>query len=272
MMLQEELDVPIASQMGLYSAFKYVILDGPENTEVWDPHAPPPVEEPEDDVKIRVDYLESDFTDDHFDLRKKEHLLGKALARLSQKQADDTVHQSLQLLGWVLFEKWDKVLALKTGDVAKDCLDKAKELVNAAEFAEKENVLKYLDGKKESAMDMSKTLLENIQSAVKEHEPKYIQKQMELFQSWESSRESEMEKQLALYKKEARIKELQRIKKEFEEKEKKLFFFERQEEFDTFKEDKILAWKRKLPPRTWGPRINRKKKEVVSDSYIPPEV
>ena len=273
MMLQEDLNVPVASPMALLSIFRYVLADGPENPEPWEPQAPAPKEEPEDDVKIRVDFLDSEFTDDHFDLKKKEHLLGKTLVQLSRKQGEQPVFKSLELLGWILFEKWDHVLDTPhTTEVAKDCLDKAKDLVNASEFEQKESVLKHLEEFKASdSLDTGEILTDLIKSAVKEHEPRYIQSQVENFQSWERAREAEMKKQLELYNRESRIEEIKRRKREFEEREKKLFFFERQDEFEQFKEDKILAWRKQLPRRTWTKPITRKKREVVSDNYIPPE-
>ena len=275
MMLQEDLQVPIASQMALYATFKYAMTPSAEENGAqipWDPQAPPPQEEPEDDVKIRVDYLPTDYTDDHFDLKKKEHLIGKTLVRTSQKQqSESAMYKSLELLGWTLFEKWDNVLSFKA-EVSKDCLDKAKEIVNAAELEQKESVLKHLEGLKESSLDTEQALVAAVKDAVKEHEPTYIQTQVELFSAWEQARETEMKKQLAMYNRESRIDEISRRKKEFEEREKKLFFFERQEEFEAFREDKILEWKKKLPPRTWSKKITYQKKEVVSDSYVPPEV
>lgn len=102
MMLQEEFTTPIASQLATYSTLKYVL--NMTNEDVWDP-IPDEVEpEPEDEVKIRVFEVENPDFDEHFDLVKKEHLLGKTLAKFGQHgMKGSIIDESLQLLGKIFY-------------------------------------------------------------------------------------------------------------------------------------------------------------------------
>ena len=102
MMSQEEFTTPIASQLATYSTLKYVL--NMTNEDVWDP-IPDEVEpEPEDEVKIRVFEVENPDFDEHFDLVKKEHLLGKTLAKFGQHgMKGSIIDESLQLLGKIFY-------------------------------------------------------------------------------------------------------------------------------------------------------------------------
>ena len=74
-----------------------------------------------------------------------------------------------------------------------------------------------------------------------------------------------------MYEREQRLQTIENKKKEMKEREEKLFFFDRFEEFEVAKADKELAWRKKLPSRPYR-RITIKPKAVVSDDYIPPEI
>ena len=104
MMLQEDVSVAMASQMAMLGLFKYALTGQPEP---WEPQAQPKEEEPEEDVKVHVEYLDNGYFDDHFDLTDPAHLTGKALVKISSANptGDQIVDTSLQLLGWTLFEK-----------------------------------------------------------------------------------------------------------------------------------------------------------------------
>ena len=182
-MLQEEFKIPMASQMGLYSTSAYV-QNLKDHTEPWDPQPPPPVEEPEDEVKIRVPFLESSYKDDHFDLTLREHLLGKTLAKFSANGLrGDTadvplVKKSLAILGWTLFEKWDKVVDLcNDGKVTldEDCIRQAQSLAeeNSSEAssaaAQSLGQLSLID------FDVKSFLETEVTKSVQEHEAKFTQ-------------------------------------------------------------------------------------------------
>jgi hypothetical protein len=184
MMLQEEYKIPVASQMGLYSTYAYV-KNLKEHNEPWDPQPPVLVEEPEDEVKIRVPYLESPYKDDHFDLTSRDHLLGKTLAKfsvhgfLSDSSQSQLIQNSLEIVGWTLFEKWDKVLALcrnSSNKLARECIGQAIVLAEenssqkSAEVAQSLGQLTNLE-----EVDVKAVLEEEVTKSIGENEAKFIQ-------------------------------------------------------------------------------------------------
>ena len=60
---------------------------------------------------IKVNFLERPVYDDHFDISKDSMKLGKTFAMVA-KSADDILGRSYQLMGWGLYEKFDKGIAL----------------------------------------------------------------------------------------------------------------------------------------------------------------
>ena len=134
MMLQEENSVPIASEMALYSTLNYIMSENAQESP-WDP-IPEIVEpEPEEEVKIRVEELENPDFDDHFDLVKKEHLLGKTLAFTAegQKIDDSIIRNSLRLLGYAYYEKWSRVeeVLSESKEFSKSVLEQAAKYANS---------------------------------------------------------------------------------------------------------------------------------------------
>ena len=74
--------------MGVYGAYQYVNTDSFKNMNEedsnWEPIKTEIPPEPEDDIKIRVWFDDNNYFDDHFDLTKREHLVGKTLAKFAQ--------------------------------------------------------------------------------------------------------------------------------------------------------------------------------------------
>jgi hypothetical protein len=58
---------------------------------------------------VRVKYLRNPYFDDHFDLRDPKLLVGKTLATLGTT-FQDTIGWTYQLVGWGLYQKWDKAI------------------------------------------------------------------------------------------------------------------------------------------------------------------
>ena len=113
----------------------------------WDPLPDEVIPEPEEEVKIRVEEIENPYFDDHFDLVKKEHLLGKTLAKMASHGIKESLlTNSLQLLGYTLYEKWEKVTEIisKGKEFDQDCIENALHYVNILENIEVENKLKGL--------------------------------------------------------------------------------------------------------------------------------
>ena len=136
----------------------------------------------------------------------------------------------------------------------------------------KDNILSALESVNKVEADVEKSLSELCSAAVTQHEQAYIERQTKLFTSWEAARERELQRQFDLYDREARREAVERRRREMNEEEERLFFFEREAELEQRKEDKLTAWRKTFPPRTWTGKITLKPKKVVSDDYRPPEV
>ena len=186
MMLQEEYKIPAASQMGLFSTYAYV-KNLKEHTEPWDPQPAASIEEPEDDVKIRVPYLESPYKDDHFDLTARDHLLGKTLAKFSihgllsnAATHSQPIRNSLEILGWTLFEKWDRVLELSNNSssskLAQECIQQAIALAEENSSEESTKVAQSLGQLTHfDEVDVTAVLEEEAAKSAAENEAKLIQ-------------------------------------------------------------------------------------------------
>jgi small subunit ribosomal protein S27 len=276
MTLQEEDVVPISSEMALYGLYKYAMLA--EKTEPWEPQASPPEEDPEDEVKIRLKWADTEYNDDHFDLNKESHLVGKSLEYIARKsQEQGAAERALRLLGCAMFEKWDEMMKLmeegKGDTLAKCCVERTKKVLAAAEKCEnKDEILSRLDGLKVEDVDVDAQLKKRIESSVAAKEPDFVKSLEEKMKKWNAAREDELERQYQILQIEARKGEVLRTKKEMAEKEEKMFFFEREQEYERTKESSKLRWRKTLPKYNWKGRITLKPKETVSDDYVPPTV
>lgn len=107
MMLQEEFEHPISNALAIYSCHKYL-----ENPDTWvgvDPATL--IEEPKEEVKVRVRYIRNPYFDDHFDLWKSSDLVGKTLYSIGRTM-DDALGRSCQLRGLILYRKYADAIEL----------------------------------------------------------------------------------------------------------------------------------------------------------------
>ena len=256
MMLQEENEVPIASEMALYSVYSY-LTDEQAQDQVWDP-LPEVVEpEPEEEVKIRVEELENPDFDDHFDLVKKEHLLGKTLAFIARgrKLQDSIIQQSLNLLGFVYFEKWskvEKILNEKDAKFAKECLDLAANYANAAG----NSIADQIQNAPSTQVHIKDILKSHVDSAIEKHQNKYIENQSKLYNEWNILRETELDNQRRKLLEADALQQIDQYKIKLREEEAKLFFFENYNQMEREKRIKYLEWRKYFPSRKgWGKQI-----------------
>lgn len=265
MMIQEDHAIPIAREMALYACYMY--LKHPVSDQVWAPQEVEPEAEPEDEIKIRVKYLEPEHFDDHFDLIRKEHQIGKTLTKLGATDPD------LELLGLVYWEKWDLVRdRAQKGTFAAETIELIRNHVTSMETLEnREDILKLLESVKSSESDVEARLKNAVTESVNQHESKYIETEKKNFEEWNRNREIALEKQYQAYQREAKKEEILRMKQSLEEKEEKLFFFEKKDELDKIKEEKEQAWSKTKPSRSWG-RITLKPRKAVPKDYTPPEM
>lgn len=289
-MLQEEFDHPITTPLAVYSCYAWLRKPQPE---VWDPQPKPKPVEPEEVVKVRVAYLREPFFDDHFDLTKPEHLIGKTLVgfgkHLARQSASDAVAQTSLLLGWTLFEKYDKVIQsldsiLNSGSkqvVHKEWLERCQKAVSESSslpenFAEdfKSRVSRLEAGGFLVDSDIQEVLKERINAAVAKQEKSDIQAQLDRFTTWERVREEEVQRQMRAIEHRKRSAQLEAKKKELEEKEEQLSFFDNLDEWELRFEEKEgkreeLAKMLERRSKKVSAKLQRQAEE---EAYFPPEL
>jgi len=275
-MLQEEYDIPIACEMGIYGTYEFTktecFKNMNEDESNWNPvktEAPP---EPEDEVKVRVWFADNNYFDDHFDLTKREHLIGKTLAKFAQctkrqflqsseNKNTDIVRNSLELLGWSLFEKWDKASHLLSKienncEIAQCCHDAIKEFVEkSSETSDKEGYTALLDKVKTVDLDVSSYLRDQVKVAVSENEGDYINEQISIYREWVMQRDNEVKRKMEMWEKNERKQQLSQRKQELAREEERLFFFENYAKIEKEKQAKFREWKRTWPRKS-GIKVN----------------
>ena len=135
--LQEDFSNPITTQMSLYVCYKFL-----GNLEVFDDLFVPPVEsdgkkKKEIEIKVRVFTLRNPHFDGHFDIKNTNHLLGKTFLYLADEEKNEVVSNSLKLLGYSLYEKYDKGIEFlaksKSATFIKETVEIVKNLAEKVE-------------------------------------------------------------------------------------------------------------------------------------------
>nr|ACO10817.1 Mitochondrial 28S ribosomal protein S27 [Caligus rogercresseyi] len=256
LMLQEESgpEYRVARSLGALGSLHYALKDiKDQETLPWEPLPYPVKPEPEEEVKIRVEYLNPVYNDDHFDLDKAEDIIGKTLFFLGAQHEDAVVRESLLCLGSAL--KGD--VRLPSGPVSQSISDRLRELLSEEDCSQVSfdslDLFQYFE-------DAAKDELSRLDMGTKLRD---------LYLDWNETRESELRRQYDAYMREHRLSELERRKKALQDKEETLFFFDNVSKMDMEKEGKHLEWRKKLPPKM---NIKLKPKQVVSQNYKPPKI
>lgn len=278
--LQEDFSNPITRSLATYACYRYV--KGGEIDHFDDLVPPPPPEQGEvkkkkkEEVKVRVKFLRNPYFDDHFDLRDSKQLLGKTFFILGLNSEQAIVANSCKLLGLVLYGKYDQAVELigaaKGGDVSGEIVELAKGYLGKVENQEDESYRKLVDALqgvgsvlKVSNDSFEKVLLDAINKSVTEHEKPQIDAQKKIYTEWCELRQQRLDEEMARLQRARRIQELERIGREMEQEEQKLWFFENEEKVELQIESKKVFY----PKRWFG---KKKKPRVIDEGYIPPEV
>jgi len=289
MMLQEEFDDPIASNLALFSCYSY--LNNP-NPSPWDPQPRAQVEEPVEEVKVRVDYIREPFFDDHFDLTDSQHLIGKTLVGLGKSADSDSIAQSSLLLGWTLFDKYEKVIETldnvlqsptKSVKIFEHVVSNCEKLIASKdstklsdgfleEFNERVNRLKSEGGI--DASDMMEIIQHRLKEAIKLNEAALIEQQIECYSTWNRVRQEEVEKQVKEMEYNRRKAVLELTKKELLEKEERLNFFDNLDQWELKEEQNEEERKLHAAKMTGsGKKLSSKMlRQAEEDSYVPPDI
>ncbi|KAK0090458.1 hypothetical protein PV325_000122 [Microctonus aethiopoides] len=274
LMLQEDSENNLCNALGIYSCYKFL-----ENPEDWMPPTPIVPDPKEEVVKVRVNYLRNPFFDDHFDLTEPKHLVGKSLVFFG-KLYNDTLGRTCQLRGYILWLKYEQAVKLIKSwidDGINEIIYKEvvplieKELSEINEDKITDDVkelkiqfekLKNLSLKDGSVIDEMEKRLHDV---VKQMEAIEMNNQCQTFEKWENARMNLLEKQIDELDKKRRLENAEKIKRNLQERERLLTFFDREEEIELQIERKLAA-----EEAEFGPVIEVSAEN--EENYIPPEV
>lgn len=268
-MLQEEFENDITCALCQYACYKYI--DG-----YTPPEPSPPVEKNKkvEEIKIRVKYLRNPFFDDHFDITDVLTLSGKTLAWISERTTDN-LNNNLQVIGWLIYKKYDKLLSFSeemnknsTFKLYKEVLELLHKAVINAEESSKSILEKCISilSKVEQKSDISleESIKTSIENAINKSQKNDIAQQGKLFQSWAKIREDCLDAQIKRLDRARRLQLIEEKQKDMNVEEQKLWFFDNEEQIDLQIEEKTNLVVKSTKKKTT--------KAVVDENYIPPEI
>ncbi|CAG4940583.1 unnamed protein product [Colias eurytheme] len=265
-MLQEDYSNDITCSLCQYACYKFISEYKPPLDENKTEKENKKVEE----IKIRVKYLRNEYFDDHFDIKDIKILTGKTLAWIS-KQFQDNTSNNLQLLGWLYYKKYDKLLSLCEKLAGNTSFKVYKEVLNLIE-AESTEDSKEILGKCLSLFSNSEIIEDKmeesikimVENAINRSQNKDIAAQEEMFQNWEIIRETRLQEQTKRLDRIKRIQSIEEKQKELQKEEQKLWFFENEEKIDLQIEEKEQLEDKK--------EVESKTHNKSDEDYIPPEI
>ncbi|XP_053684091.1 uncharacterized protein LOC128734101 [Sabethes cyaneus] len=278
--LQEDFAHPITRSLATYACYRYV-----QSGEISDFEdiAPKVVEAPVEDkkkkkeeIKVRVKFIRNPYFDDHFDLTSSKLLLGKTFYTLGL-QSGAIVGNSCKLLGLVLYEKYAEALkfveACKNVEISGEMVELAKTFLGKVEVKEDESYLKLSEilgtangsGMKLADGSFEKLLLDDVNKSIADNEKQQIEDQIKTYSRWCDLRQQRLEEELARLHRVKRIQEMEKMARDMEQEEQKLWFFENEDKIDLQIDSKKVYY----PKRWFG---KKKKPRTVDEGYVPPEV
>ncbi|KAG0722652.1 28S ribosomal protein S27, mitochondrial [Chionoecetes opilio] len=274
LMLQEDFGPPLTQALVLASCYCYTTT---QDNQPWEDYMPK-VEEPQEEVKIRVKFLRNPYFDDHFDLTEPHPLLGKTLAWVSPL-VGGLAGRSCGLLGWALYGKWEELaaaldrVATEKEPIAASVVVQIKSLVEGVEDVEARERLLSGVGRVEAAeglvveQDLWLAITQLAQDAARAAEPLDIKAQEENYRRWEEQREEEYQRQVQAYKKQQLLAEIEEKKQELTAREEVIYFFDNKEKLSM-----MLPEKKKFYPKRSPAYPKKKRPREVDEAYIPPDV
>uniref|UniRef100_A0A1E1WSS1 28S ribosomal protein S27, mitochondrial n=1 Tax=Pectinophora gossypiella TaxID=13191 RepID=A0A1E1WSS1_PECGO len=270
-MLQEDFTNDITCSLCQYACYKYITN--------FTPPEPPAVEEKNEknkkveEVKIRIKFLRNPYFDDHFDIKDTLLSAGKTLAWISER-SNDTVNNNLQIIGWLVYQKYDKLKSAckhiaETGSpkIFTETIDLIKKECQNGEGETKETLEKcisMLDALGTAETPLEESLKITIENAINKAQNNDISQQKELFKSWIKIREEKLEEQTKRLDRAKRTQLIEEKQKLLEEEEQRLWFFEKEEAIDLQIEEK-----EKLVE---APSGKTKSSKLSDEEYVPPEI
>jgi len=157
------------------------------------------------------------------------------------KKSNDVVGRSYELLGWILFQKWNQVIVclekcLQSKEkLFKDCVDKAEKALSLVTDEESKKIIQekieplikqLSQSGRLSDEDPKKILEEQIQISTKAQEARDINEITSKYADWIQTRNNEIGKQIEEYLKQEKLQKMKEKLEELKKKEELLFFFE----------------------------------------------
>ena len=174
LMLQEE-DDPLSCSLGRLAVWRYW-AGGKVG---WEEGAEED-ENPDEVIRVRVRMVPNEYTDEHFDLRDPDKILGKTMVYLGELGEDNIVNRSLRVLGLGLWGKTGEMETLidsfGVDGVARAVLEGMEVKLGGAE------------------VDMEGELLARSKECINEYEKEMSEKQKMLYKEWNKFRENELQR------------------------------------------------------------------------------
>ncbi|XP_065333565.1 uncharacterized protein LOC135935276 [Cloeon dipterum] len=261
--LQEDSSNSITSNLVLTSCLQ-CFLKGVK----WELEGPTPLEEPKEEVKVRVRFLRNPYFDNHFDLIDGNALMGKTMAIIAPALENAVLANSLELLGWVKFGDWNK-LEKRLNQLKSPVLKEAADLMLAhiAELDKEklpESVAKSIASIKTVDGNLLEAMEASLKEAVSKNESQDIEAQEKKYVEWEETRQKLLAKQLRESEIRQKMTEIEKKKEYLREREQLLTFFDKEDQYNLMLEDSQIEEEQK--------KLTENKVAVEEEVYVPPEV
>lgn len=241
LMLQEE-DFKVGNLLANLATWKY-ISSGRE-VDWFYPDEIEVDENPDEVVRVRLTNIPNKYTDDHFDLRDPDKILGKTLIYFN-KNSTDIVGRSLTILGEHLYGNESSVIAALSagGELAKPVLD----ILQSSE-----NLSEAVKSVTSADVDIDAKLLETVETELNKKSKQMIDNQNNIYQQWNLTRDQELKKHYDAMQKSARIQSIEETKAELGNKEEELFFFDNLDKYEMEKVERKMQYLKTRPRKDWN--------------------
>ncbi|KAK7067030.1 hypothetical protein SK128_023255, partial [Halocaridina rubra] len=275
-MLQEDFGPPLTQTLTILSCYAYYKSEENLPWEEYSMELP----EPEEEVKVRIQFKRNPYFDDHFDLKDPYLIVGKTLAWGSPLLGGE-IGLNCEILGWALYKKWKELSAALTRAIDSD-LSLASSVVTSVKDSlascETSNLhatimshIIQIEATNSKVMDMNiESLLQDlVKREAANAEANDIKAQKEVFTEWEKKREEDVKKQLQDYRKRQLLAEIEEKKQALKAKEEVIFFFDNKDKLEMLLDRKPKP--KEIPRRFFFP-FKKKQHKKADEDYIPPEV
>lgn len=227
----------------------------------------------EDEIEyVRIPIITNPYFDDHFDITNPAHFWGKSMTFFGKQivsvDNEPTLGYSMQVIGMVFHEKFDKLNKLLDKQLPESCKLTEEPLAVVQQFLQVEALEPEIKAQIEPLVDRLKAITGSEQMSklaearlarVPSLEEPDKSALVELYQKFVDDRQQTLTAHLERLQHEQRRQELEAKRRELEAKQRHYYFFEN---FPRHQIDFVEAEK----------RINElKSKTVVEENYVPPE-